>query len=144
MNQKRFARRAALVAGVCFLCEAPLITSAQSSQPALAQAPYLASPAPRAKRDINRTDYFAGLSFTAEQKAKIDDIHQNTQLRIDAALKDQKLDTEQRDAMTEGFRRMERGQVFRVLTPEQQKGVRQKIQAQRLVEQEQKKKFLPK
>jgi len=144
MNQNRFARRVALVAGVCFLCEAPQLSCAQSSQPALVQAPHLASPAARPKRDTRPTDYFAGLNFTADQKAKLDNIHQNIELRIDAATKDQKLGAEQRDAMVEGFRRMERGQVFKVLTPAQQKEVRQRIQAQRLAEQEEKKKFLPK
>jgi hypothetical protein len=143
MNQNRFARRVALVAGVCFLCEAPQLSCAQSRQPALVQAPPVASPAARQKRDTRSIDYFGGLSFTADQKETIDTIHRNIELRIDATVKDRKLDTEQSDAMIDGLRRMERGQIFQVLTPEQQKEVRKRIQAQRVAEQEKKKKFVP-
>jgi len=47
--------------------------------------------------------------------------------------------------MLEGYRRLERGQVFKLLTPEQQREVRKKISARRAAEQEKKKKpSLPK
>jgi Spy/CpxP family protein refolding chaperone len=45
--------------------------------------------------------------------------------------------------MLDGYRRMENGQVFKLLTPEQQDAVRHKIQAERLAEREQKKKQSP-
>jgi Spy/CpxP family protein refolding chaperone len=46
--------------------------------------------------------------------------------------------------MLEGYVRMERGQVFNLLTPEQQKEVRERIRARRVAEQESKKQSPPK
>ncbi len=145
MNQKRSARWVAVVAGF-FLCVGAGLTSAQSSRPYAAQTPPKASPAARPKRDAARTDYFAGLTFTDDQKAKIDEIHRNTKSRMDLVDKDEKLDVEQKGAMREGYRRMENGQIFRLLTPEQKNVVREKIRAQKLAEREEKskKESLPK
>ena len=72
-------------------------------------------------------DDFAGLSFNEEQKAKIQQIRQDIKSRMDAVTKDDKLSQDQKDAMLFGFHRMERSQVFEVLTPEQQAEVRKKI-----------------
>jgi hypothetical protein len=69
------------------------------------------------KGDSQPTDDSAGLKFTVDQKAKIDQIHQDMKSRKDAVVKDEKLTVEQRDAMLEGYRRMERDQVFKLLTP---------------------------
>lgn len=70
-----------------------------------------------------------------EQKAKIDEIHRNMKLRRDAVVNDQKLDAEQRGSMLAGLRRMENGQIFKLLTPEQQTEVRERVRAQRAGEQ---------
>jgi Spy/CpxP family protein refolding chaperone len=59
---------------------------------------------------------------------------------MDAVVKDEKLDTEQKGAMLGGLRRMERGQVFKVLTPEQQKEVGKRVLIRRAAEQEENKK----
>jgi Spy/CpxP family protein refolding chaperone len=83
------------------------------------------------------------LTFTDDQKAKIDEIHRNTKARMAVVDKDATLDAQQRGAMLDGYRRMENGQVFKLLTPEQQDAVRHKIQAERLAEREQKKKQSP-
>jgi len=47
---------------------------------------------------------------------------------------------DQKDAMLQGYRRLERSQVFKLLTPEQQREVRKRISARRAAEQEKKKK----
>jgi Spy/CpxP family protein refolding chaperone len=60
--------------------------------------------------------------------------------RMDNVVKDEKLIPEQKGAMLDGYRRMEYRQVFGVLTPEQQKEVREKVRARRAAEQEEKKK----
>jgi len=141
MNQKRFAKRVAVVAGFFLLCAGPGLTRAQSSRPYAAQTPPMAAPAARPKKDAApATDYFAGLTFTDDQKAKIDEIHRNTKLRMAGVDKDEKLDPEQKGAMIEGYRRMENGQIFKLLTPEQKDVVRKKIHAQQLAEREEKKK----
>ncbi len=60
-------------------------------------------------------------------------------------VKDEKLTADQRDAMLEGYERMERGQVFNLLTTEQRKEVRERIRARHAAEQvEQKKQSPPK
>jgi hypothetical protein len=135
MSQNRFAARVGVVAGILLLCAAPGLTRAQSSQPGAVPIPHTASPAARVKRDIRPTDYFAGLKFTDEQQANIDEIHRQMKLRTDAVVSDQKLDADKKGAMLEGLRRMENGQVFKLLTPQQQKEVRERVRAQHAAEQ---------
>jgi Spy/CpxP family protein refolding chaperone len=145
MNMNRFAKRAPVAAGFLFLCATPELTRAQSSPPSPAQTPHRASPARRAKRDTGPVDDFAGLKFTDEQNAKIDQIHQDMKSRKDTVAKDEKLSPEQKGAMLDGYRRMERGEILKVLTPEQLTEVRKKVLARRAAEQEAKKKqALPK
>lgn len=138
MNQ--FAKRAAVAAGLFCLSAAPGLTVAQSSRPNAVQTPPMVSAAARPKRDTPPTDYFAGLTLTPDQKAKIDEIRQKTKSRLDAVVKDEKLDGDQKGAMLVGYRRMENGQIFNLLTPEQRIVVRERIRAQRLAGREEKKK----
>jgi legume-like lectin family protein len=92
------------------------------------QTPQRASPEALPKSETRPTDDFiGGLNFTDGQKAKIDQIYQNMKPRMDAVVKDGKLSPEQKDAMLEGYRRQERSEVFKVLTPEQQTEVRKKL-----------------
>lgn len=145
MNKNRFAKRIAVAAGFFFLCAAPGLTRVQSSPPGPVQTPHMPSPAARPKRDTRPTDDFAGLNYTDDQKAKINQIHQDMKSRMDTVVKDEKLTAEQRDAMLKGYQRMERSQVFKVLTPVQQKEVLKRVRARRAAEQEGKKKqSLPK
>jgi Spy/CpxP family protein refolding chaperone len=141
-----FTKRAAVTAGLFCLSAAAGLTGAQSSRPTAVQTPPMVSPAARPKRDTPPTDYFAGLTLTADQKAKIDAVHQKTKSRLDAVVKDEKLDADQKAAMLLGYRRMENGQIFNLLTPEQRIVVRERIRAQRLAgrEEEKKKQSLPK
>jgi len=162
MNKNRFAKQMASAAGIFFLCAAPGLTQSQSS-PAPSNPPGQSSPPPspssapspkptqrkplpvvRPKKAPSPADDFAGLTLTDEQKAKIDKIHEDMKVRVDAVKKDEKLSPEQRDAFLTGYERMERGQVFAALTPEQQKEVRAKIRARHTAEQEEKKKQQPK
>jgi hypothetical protein len=83
------------------------------------------------------------LTYTDEQKARIDQIHQDIKSRKDAVVKDEKLTPEQRDAMLSGFGRMERTQVFKVLTTDQQKEVIKRIRQRHVAEQEEKKRLSP-
>jgi len=116
MNKNRFAKRVAVAAGFLFLCAAPGLTRAQSSPPSPAPTPRKTLPAARPKKDTRPTDDFAGLQYMDDQKARIDQIHQDMKSRMDAVPKDEKLTAEQRDAMLAGYQRMERSQVFKVLT----------------------------
>jgi len=139
MNKNRFSARVTVAAGFLLLCAAPGLTRAQSSPPRTAQT-HKAPPAARPKSDVQPTDDFAGLKYTDDQKEKIDQIHQDMKSRMDLVVKDEKLSPDQKDAMLQGYRRLERSQVFKLLTPEQQREVRKRISARRAAEQEKKKK----
>jgi Spy/CpxP family protein refolding chaperone len=153
MNKNRFAKRLAVAAGFFFLCAAATgLARAQDSPPSPSSPPTPTSPVltprkplpmARSKKAPSAADDFAGLQFTNEQKAKIDQIHQDMKLRTDAVAKDGKLTPEQRDAMLAGYERMERGQVFKVLTTEQQKEVLKKVHARHVAEQDAQKKKQP-
>src|SRR5204863_8607856 len=128
-----------------FLCGMGGPTRAQPTTPSPMRAPLKAARVSRQKRDRSEADDFAGLNLTDDQKAKIDQVHQSVNARRDVVVKDEKLSAEQRDAMLEGYERMERGQIFNLLTTEQRKEVREKIRARHAAEQvEQKKQSPPK
>jgi hypothetical protein len=134
MNINRFARRVAVAAGFLFLCAAPERARGQGNTLSPALAPPEAAPVAGPHSTPSNWDDFAGLTYTGEQKARIDEIHQTMKANKDAVVKDEKLSPEQRDAMLEGYRRMERRQVFKVLTTEQQKEVVKKIRARHIAE----------
>jgi Spy/CpxP family protein refolding chaperone len=144
MNRKRFARGVAVAAGFFFLCTAPQPARGQGNTPSPESTPPKPAPVARPQRVPSKGDDFAGLKYTDEQKEKIQEIHQNFKSRRDVVVKDEKLTQDQRDAMLEGYVRMERGQVYNVLTPEQQKEVRERMRARRAAEQEAKKQSPPK
>ena len=85
-------------------------------------------------------DDFAGLTYTTDQKAKIRQIHQDMKKRMDTVAKDNKLSPEQKWAMLQGYQHMERGQVYKVLTADQQKEVRKKALARRAAAQKEQQK----
>lgn len=131
MFQNRMVKLFAIGAGLFFLCVEPAMTRAQTPSPPPVQVPQQTSPLARPKREPGPPDIFAGLTYTEEQKAKIDEIHQSFKTRLDAVVKDDKLSPEQRDAMLQGYQLMERREVYKVLTPEQQREVRKRIAAER-------------
>ena len=145
MSKNRFAKRVAVAAGFFFLCAAPGLTRAQSSPPSPAPTPHKAPPAARPKKDSPPPDYFAGFEYTDEQKARIDQIHQDVKSRMDAAATNEKLTAEQKSAMLAGYQRMERSQIYKVLTSAQRKEVLRRIRARQAAEQaEQNKQSSPK
>jgi len=135
MNMNRLAIRATAVAEFFFLSAAPGLMRAQSVQPALVQTPHMASASARPMRDARSTDDFAGLKFTDEQKVKIDEIHRRIATRKDVVVKSEKLDADQKEAMIAGLGRMERGEIAKLLTPEQQKEVLKRVRAGQAVAQ---------
>lgn len=143
MNMNRFARRVAFAAGFLFLCMAPERAHGQGNVPSPAPVSPKTAPVARPHGTPSNWDAFAGLTYTDEQKAKIDQIHQDMKSRIDAVVKDEKLSAEQRDAMLAGYGRMERSQVFKLLTTAQQKEVLKSIRARQVVEQGEKKQQSP-
>ena len=132
MNKGRFAKPVAVAAGLFFLATVPALTRGQSSPTPPAEIPQTTSPPPRATKAQRPTDIFAGLQYTEDQKAKIEKIRQDMNSRRDAVIKDTKLNPEQKDAFFQGFDRMERREIYEVLTPEQKTEVRNRMLAERL------------
>lgn len=143
MNKNRFRKPLPVAAGFIFLCAAPGLTPAQSGPRPPAQTSSVASSRTQPKKNSLPPDDFAGLTYSDEQKAEIDKIHQATKARKDAVVKDERLNADQKDAMLQGYSRIEYGQVYKVLTPEQQIQVRQSVRARREVEQAAQKKQSP-
>jgi hypothetical protein len=139
MNKNKLAKSIAVVGALVLLSVTPELGRAQSAPHHTVQA---SRPGASARAQSNTdalADVFAGLSYTDEQKAAIDKIRQETDSRKAAVLKDDKLATEQKDAMVAGYSHMEFGFMYKVLSPDQQRLVREKIRARRAAEQAQKK-----
>ena len=129
---------------------APGLVLAQSAAPAGGPPPLIAAPAPAVdaappaieapsvassgRRARQATDIFAGLTYTDEQKAKIDQIRETTKAHMDTVIRDDKLSVDQKQAMLQGYQRIEAGQIFEILTPAQQRDVRKKLTTQRSAE----------
>jgi Spy/CpxP family protein refolding chaperone len=140
MNKNRFGKRVAVAAGFFLLCAAAGLTRGQSASPSPARTPNGASPG---ARDTSPLDDFAGLQYTDEQKAAIDQIRQETKSRKSVILKDEKLTADQKDAMIFGYTRIEYDQIYKLLTRDQQRQVQQKIRARKEADQAAKNKQSP-
>jgi len=127
--KKNLITQMTAAAGFLFLCWAPGLIRAQENAPAPARTPHLSSPAAGPKKDTHQPDDFAGLTYTAEQQAKIEQIRQTAKQRMDAVKEDEKLAPEVKQAMLDGYQRIEINELYQVLTPEQQKEVRKKALA---------------
>lgn len=131
MNRITFVKTVVAAGGFLFLCAAPELALGQSSQLGQApQPPMKSALAPRGKSAVP-PDLLEGLTLSDDQKAKIDKIRQETKARVAATDSDKNLSPEAADAMRLGYRRLENGKILEVLTPEQQREVRQRIAAWR-------------
>jgi len=86
--------------------------------------------APRG-RSAAPPDLLEGLTLADDQKAKIDQIREETKSRRAAVANDKKLSPEAADAMLRGYQRFENVKILEVLTPEQQQEVRKRVAALR-------------
>jgi Spy/CpxP family protein refolding chaperone len=142
MNTKRFAKSVAISTGLLFLFAAQGRARAYGTSTGEAQTPTPATPG-SLNGSSSPADYFQGLDYTPEQKAEIDKIHRDTETRKAAVAKDEKLTQDQKDAMLTGYTHLEYSAIFKVLTPEQQKQVREKIRARKAADQAAQKKPAP-
>jgi hypothetical protein len=131
MNRNQFAKPVAVAVGILFLSVAPGLTREQSRVAGPVQTPKVASPGGQQKGATPPTDDFAGLQYTDDQKAEIERIHQETKAHMEVVAKDSKLTPEQKDAMLQGYARLEYGQTYRQLTPVQRRQVLQRSRARR-------------
>jgi Spy/CpxP family protein refolding chaperone len=127
MSKDAFVKTVVAAGGFLFLCAAPTLALGQASQPGAAPpAPMKAAVPPRGK-SAAPPDLLQGLTLADDQKAKIDQIREQTKSRLAAVATDKKLSPEAADAMLRGYQRMENGRILEVLTPEQQQEVRKRI-----------------
>lgn len=122
----RFAQKVAITAGLMTLLA--LTGSARADQPQNRPAANPAQASGQAKPP-SLEDFFAGLDYTDEQKASIDKVKQESDAKKAIVAKDSKLDNDQKGAFIQGYTRLEYQQIFKLLTPKQQKLVRQRMDA---------------
>jgi Spy/CpxP family protein refolding chaperone len=72
-------------------------------------------------------DLLQGLTLADEQKAKIDQIREETKSRVAAVSNDKRLTADVADAFRQGYRRSENVKILEVLTPAQRQEVRKRI-----------------
>jgi len=140
MNKKRIVKTVAVATGFLLLCVVPGLSPAQNAPAGSVQTPRPSSPGAQPKLP---PDDFAGFDYTDEQKAEIDQIHKDTRARKEAVARDEKLSPDQKDAMILGYTRLEYGQIYKVLTPDQRKQVQMRIRVRREADQAAKKKQPP-
>jgi Spy/CpxP family protein refolding chaperone len=133
MNRNRLATSLAIAAAV--ICLIPAAAALADSAPhAALQTPKPAPSDARAKAD-SIADDFAGLTYSDEQKIQIAKIRQDSESKMSLVASSKDLNGDQKDAMILGYTRMEYGQIYKVLTPEQQKQVRKRVQDRKLADQ---------
>ena len=127
MNKNGFVKRVVVAGGFLFLCAAPRLALGQANPPGVAPPPGIRPTRAQRPTYISPTEYLTGLTLTDDQKAKINQIREDTKSHLAVVAKDQKLDPEVKDAMAGGYQRIENSKIFEVLTPEQQQQVRRRI-----------------
>ena len=140
MKKHRIVKSVIFSAGLTFLLTAAGQASADTASRAGIQTPRPASPGGQQRSQAFPADDFAGLDLNEEQKAQMANIRKDADARKALVTKDEKLSSEQKDAMLLGYTRIEYGQFFKVLTPLQQKVVRDRVAARRSQEQAARKK----
>jgi len=150
MNRNLLVKSISVTAGLMCLIAGPALAVVNEAPHGAAlpsiQAPIAATvPAPSETRAKTAaiTDDFAGLTYTDEQKALIAKIHQDSDSKKAKVASAQTLNGDQKDAMILGYTRMEYGEIFKVLTPDQQKQVRKRMQSRKLADQEAQRKANP-
>lgn len=130
MNKNQIAKSLTTAAGLILLICEPVSSRAKILPQEVMRAPTPVSPAPLLKPD-SLPEYFAGLDYTDDQKAEIAQICHNINTRRSAVAGDDRLTQDQKDAMILGYTRLESGEILKVLTPEQRRQVRQRLQVRR-------------
>jgi len=126
----QLGRHTAFAGALLFLCAAPGFAQSPNPSPVTAPTPRMEVPATPETQDTKLKDLFGDLTLTEEERTKIKDIHRETARRIELVQKDTKLNADQKDAMITGIGRLERSQIFQLLTPEQKEAVLKRYRAE--------------
>ena len=127
MSKAALLNRAVVAGGFLFLCGATGLSLDETRAPGRAAPPPASAALAQPRNPNSKHDFFAGLTLTDDQKTKIDRIREDTMSHLAAVANDKKLSPEVMDAMIQGFRRIEYGQILDVLTGDQQREVRRRM-----------------
>ena len=130
MSKFAFVKTLVATGGFICLCVASALAFGQSSQPSTASPAPMKSGLPQ-RRSAAAPDLLEGLTLADDQKAKIDQIREETKAHMAAVANDKQLSPEAADALREGYQRFENVKILEVLKPEQQQEVRKRIAAWR-------------
>ena len=133
MHACRFKRPLISGAAILLFCVPGLTSQALSSTPR--NLPNTAGQSPAAQKVRAIEDELVGVKLTEDQKSKMAQIHRDYQAKIDIVSKDPGTDSDQKAAMIDGYHRLERRDIFQVLTPDQLAVVRKNILAERAANQ---------
>lgn len=130
MNNKRLTHNATVA--TLFLLVLAVSGPARGDRPLSHAMPALNPAMPGLQKIAPVNDPFAALDLSDAQKAEVQKIRQNAEERKAAVVRAQNIGPDQKDAMILGYTRAEYSQIFRVLTPAQQKVVRERIRTQQV------------
>ena len=131
-NRTRVGKRVLVASALLLLLAGPRLVGSQSNSSAAPSTQHPASPAAPARANTLPLD---GLKLTDDQKTRIAKIRQHVEARREAIIKNEALNQDRKETILQRLNLIETSEIFRVLTPDQQKEVQKRIMDQRAAEQ---------
>jgi len=132
-NRTRVGKRVLVAAALLLLLAGPRLVGSQSNSSAAPATPHAASPAVPAKANTLPLD---GLKLTDDQKTRIAEIRRHVEARREAIIKNEALNQDRKETILQRLNLIETSEIFRVLTPDQQKEVQKWIADRRASKQQ--------
>jgi Spy/CpxP family protein refolding chaperone len=131
-NRTRVEKRVLVASALLLLLAGPRLVGSQSNSSA-PSTPHTASPAAAANAE---TLPLEGLKLTDDQKTRIANIRQHVEARREAIIKNGAVNQDRKETILQRLNLIETSEIFRVLTPDQQKEVQKRIADRRASEQQ--------
>ena len=132
-NRTRVGKLMLVASALLLLLAGPRLIGSQSNSSAVPSTPHTASPAAAANAE---TLPLEGLKLTDDQKTRIAEIRQHAEARREAIIKNEALNQDRKETILQRLILIETSEIFRVLTPDQQKEVQKRIADRRASEQQ--------
>jgi len=123
-NRTRVGKRVVVASALLLLLAGARLVGSQNNSSAAPSTPQTASPAVPAKANALPLD---GLKLTDDQKTRIAKIRQHVEARREATIKNEVLNQDRKETILQRLNLIETSEIFRVLTPDQQKEVQMRI-----------------
>jgi Spy/CpxP family protein refolding chaperone len=131
-TRTRVGNRVLVASALLLLLAGPRLVGSQSNSSAAPSTPHTASPAANAET----LPLVEGLKLTDDQKTRIAKIRQHVEARREAIIKNEALNQDRKETILQRLNLIETSEIFRVLTPDQQKEVQKRIADRRASEQQ--------